>query len=136
MSFLKAAVSVAAVAGVGFLGYKICKSKKVRKAAAIAVQVMAAPSPAPRPTYHEPVRPVATVVVTETETSVKADKSKMEGVMGVAAHVKAQPVKVHVRASARTTEIEVERTTAAKLKPLSDKEMENKFGFSGATLPQ
>ena len=90
MSWFKAAIAVAAVAGAGYAAYKV--AKKHPKATKAMVDVLTRPAPVHTRVetvvvVEEPVVSKPLVVVRQEEAVWEADKSKMEGVMSVAKHV-------------------------------------------------
>lgn len=140
MSFLKVAVSVAAVAGVGFLGYKACKNKKVQKAAGAMLDTLAASAAASRSyeenrEYQPQARPAA-VVVTETTTEVFADEDNMGGVMSVAQDVQDSDTEIHMGIDDDTVFVEVHHRVAGLLSMVDEEDTERMFGFHGSALPQ
>lgn len=120
MSFLKAALSLAAVAGVAYVGYKAAKKHPTATAAILTAMANSSSSSSSNQSRSIHVR--------ETETVIKANKDKMEGVMGVSSRAKDTGTKVNVRTDSRGTHVEVNTPKVVPLRPMAYEDAEKRFG--------
>jgi hypothetical protein len=126
MSFFKAALAIAAVAGVGYAGYKTAK-KHPRAAAAVLSALANSGSTPTRHHKHD-----TTVHVTETKTVIVADESKMEGVMGTTARAKRAPTTVRVHGEDDDLFISVDRPVLGMMETIDYADGESMFGGDAA----
>lgn len=128
MSFLKAAVALAGVAAVGYLGYKAAKKHPTATKAILAAMANSA-------TRTETAS--KTIHIHERETVITADESRMEGAMGASARAKETPIKVRVNhTDSDRIDVTVDRPVLGMLDTIDYADAPHLFGdINGGSEP-
>lgn len=125
MSFLKAAVALAGVAAVGYLGYKAAKKHPTATRAILAAM---ANSSTTRSTASK------TIHIHERETTITPNEAEMEGVMGTSARAKETPVKVRINnTDDGRIDVTVTRPVLGMMEPIDYADGQSMFGGDGLT---